>query len=878
MTKMISKQLHNYAQPLRRQHSRNLLSAVVFWAIFHLLLQPQQFSSAQQDLHKGTTIMQKSISKKIDTSLIFRATPKPELSEALDRSVMYLLKVLQILFFHGSGLVGEWAPDETTGVSHFQARYNIEDERENGNACSGGADAGGTCTTRDSARTEEHTTTTVDLSYNGPQKDDPKLQIKAHQNTTSEEKKKNKTRSDDKVELQSSSSAGVQQEEKKDEQILSKTRKSYPAEYIRFCWLGIGDSSSVLLQRFMMIFPQFIYVLIDTDFDLDFLQYLQLGFPNAKIEVNYEDPMAAHQSYASGSSADESKTERQKRFEEEDRKANGIKPHPDVRELAFVDENGRIADRIGPEDNLSYRLDKAKESPTEDVDSKEDQNNPFTTSTAPSSPLGSKCDVLAFGRDTPKFTFKKLQKWAKDPTVILWLTDGCGDGDSLTDEIKLSEGQITLEEQKKQKVKLKQQCQFTYSQWRSSLCGDPEDLINNMQASTSAMQAVLDSKYGSYGPCYKHKRNDYTKEEGFETQSPVCVCALMPELVHDFYFEKANCAEFSNPKGLPPGKRILGRNTENWYDPKKDYFLGFGQWNQDWFLFHNFFRNQIFPTVVDKKTLKTRQDLVHKLFAYKSSDGIYIDIGAMGAFELSNTAVFDQCFNWKGICVEPNPAQHYILEQYRTCVVEKRAVGRKRELQNFSLDYTGSVGHLKGRSAGETEELFWTKLEGGQDGGGEAARFLQSTFTTEVITLEDLLLENGASEKHEIDFISIDVEGGEYEILVDFPFEKFPNINVFLIEVDAKNVFKMDILMSLGKYVKVAQLGKDQVYVSRRFSQKLAGEYFRSFVDEENEEKIVNMKRINPFELAFPPYINIEPYNDTFDVFQRRFLDPDFGG
>ena len=48
---------------------------------------------------------------------------------------------------------------------------------------------------------------------------------------------------------------------------------------------------------------------------------------------------------------------------------------------------------------------------------------------------------------------------------------------------------------------------------------------------------------------------------------------------------------------------------------------------QEWYLYHNFF--------------------------YGKTKGTYLDIGAHKPFSLSNSAFFDKCLGWNGICVEP---------------------------------------------------------------------------------------------------------------------------------------------------------------------------------------------------------------------------------
>jgi len=65
----------------------------------------------------------------------------------------------------------------------------------------------------------------------------------------------------------------------------------------------------------------------------------------------------------------------------------------------------------------------------------------------------------------------------------------------------------------------------------------------------------------------------------------------------------------------------------------------------------------------------------------------------MAPFELSNTAVLEQCFGWEGICVEPNPQQHTLFLSYRTCRLVPFCVGENTgNLKTFGVP-EGSTGH-----------------------------------------------------------------------------------------------------------------------------------------------------------------------------------------
>lgn len=269
-----------------------------------------------------------------------------------------------------------------------------------------------------------------------------------------------------------------------------------------------------------------------------------------------------------------------------------------------------------------------------------------------------------------------------------------------------------------------------------------------------------------------------------------------------------------------------------------------------------------------------------------------MDIGAMGAFEMSNTAVFEQCFGWQGLCVEPNPAHHLVLQTYRSCAVVPQCLagGRRQkggsmsvsntgrendQRRTFGLSFSGSPGHLRQMSVEELLQTAEEKIASGLRGANDAHRLLMHSFEADCVSLEELLERHGATKGTAIDLVSMDVEGGEFEILTDFPFNQY-DIHVFLIEADPEWVFRIDILLLTNGYQKIAVLGKDQVYVKRSHLQFLAQLEIKQ---ESLRQEGIASDAVggNPFDLVYPPYISIVPYNDTFTVFQRRFLDKGFG-
>jgi hypothetical protein len=55
--------------------------------------------------------------------------------------------------------------------------------------------------------------------------------------------------------------------------------------------------------------------------------------------------------------------------------------------------------------------------------------------------------------------------------------------------------------------------------------------------------------------------------------------------------------------------------------------------------------------------------LFHNYFKHLGAQyrGVYVDVGSNHPTELSNTAFFDKCLGWRGVCIEPQPGALHSL-------------------------------------------------------------------------------------------------------------------------------------------------------------------------------------------------------------------------
>lgn len=136
-------------------------------------------------------------------------------------------------------------------------------------------------------------------------------------------------------------------------------------------------------------------------------------------------------------------------------------------------------------------------------------------------------------------------------------------------------------------------------------------------------------------------------------------------------------------------------------------------------------------------------------------DGYFVEFGATDGIRLSNTHLLEKEFGWTGLLSEPAHCWHKDLQTARRCVVDNRCVW---SVSGETLEFTES-----------SKEMLSTisKFAEGDHHKRDTAR----TYNVETISLIDLLKENNAP--RQIDYLSVDTEGSEFEILSTFDFNAY---------------------------------------------------------------------------------------------------------
>ena len=151
------------------------------------------------------------------------------------------------------------------------------------------------------------------------------------------------------------------------------------------------------------------------------------------------------------------------------------------------------------------------------------------------------------------------------------------------------------------------------------------------------------------------------------------------------------------------------------------------------------------------------QDILALSVSGLDKPGFFVEFGASDGVALSNSHMLEKNFGWTGILCEPSTAWHEALKQNRSCIIDTRCVySVSGESISFSENYLGELSAITAYAKPNASGIL---------------KRTTSSYEVETISLLDLLKEHNAPKF--VDFLSIDTEGSEFEILKNFNFQSY---------------------------------------------------------------------------------------------------------
>jgi FkbM family methyltransferase len=191
-------------------------------------------------------------------------------------------------------------------------------------------------------------------------------------------------------------------------------------------------------------------------------------------------------------------------------------------------------------------------------------------------------------------------------------------------------------------------------------------------------------------------------------------------------------------------------------------------------------------------------------------NGYFVEVGALDGLRMSQSYLFEKTLDWNGIVVEPNPVWKDELKLQRSCNISTNAVSSTNGTATFESREIAAFSGLKSSvNASRASDII-----------GE--------FEVETITLCDLFDKCDAPEI--IDWVSIDTEGAELDILNQF-FIDNKKYKINLLSFETLDLIETNKIMLTQPYLKIRNPYLDFVKISNQGLLKfdpLTGELFKS--------------------------------------------------
>jgi FkbM family methyltransferase len=191
------------------------------------------------------------------------------------------------------------------------------------------------------------------------------------------------------------------------------------------------------------------------------------------------------------------------------------------------------------------------------------------------------------------------------------------------------------------------------------------------------------------------------------------------------------------------------------------------------------------------------QDAIAYLYLKQKENGFYIDIGANDGIVGSNTYIFEQ-IGWKGVCIEPQPDIFKRLTYFRKCDCYNVALSSVSD-EKLEFIKVNDMNGLSGFSEWLTDDHKKTINE---SGNAETINVTTKTFDDIMKNYPDTTV---------IDFLSIDVEGYELNILRTIDFTKY-SFGIITVESNG-NENEISDLMTKNGYKYLMDAGCDIMFV-----------------------------------------------------------------
>ena len=202
----------------------------------------------------------------------------------------------------------------------------------------------------------------------------------------------------------------------------------------------------------------------------------------------------------------------------------------------------------------------------------------------------------------------------------------------------------------------------------------------------------------------------------------------------------------------------------------------FSEAGQDKFIKDNFFKNQ--------------------------NNGFFIEIGAFDGIEGSNCHYFEKYESWEGVAIEASPKQFQKLERNRKCEKINAVIGPEEKEVEF-CEITEGFTQMSG--------IYNSSYKDSMD------RIQNKSYSKiNIIKTKSTPFKKLISSDKIIDFISIDIEGNELDVINSIDFNKY-EIKVILLENNIPQKLNYINFFKERNFSYFDRVGMDEIYFNKKY-------------------------------------------------------------
>jgi FkbM family methyltransferase len=181
-------------------------------------------------------------------------------------------------------------------------------------------------------------------------------------------------------------------------------------------------------------------------------------------------------------------------------------------------------------------------------------------------------------------------------------------------------------------------------------------------------------------------------------------------------------------------------------------------------------------------------------------NGYFVDLAATDGFVFSNTYVLEKFLDWNGICIEPNPKFYKKLQKNRKCKLTNIVIDKENDKEILFRTDNEECG---GIVDDDTDNNYKTRNK----------QLKKATILKLKTKTLEYILDFFKAPKV-IDYLSLDIEGAEERVLLNFPFDKYKFLSITI----ERPTEKLDKKLFENGYIFCKTRSYDSFYVHKSIS------------------------------------------------------------